>query len=343
MGNDAAILIRKAAQFAAGFSFAKGDPSGQATAGTAAQISPTLGEKVRGGFSAVSPGFRAFEESRANIDRLESLSGLRQGQTALTSAQRNKVLEETRVLREEADRKKALALRPFDISKPFGVKATSEMTKATEDFFRRNNVDLDSNGVTTNEEVTKFLSSGSASERASKKKELSRIAALGTKGMQRQSQFVQVKIDEELKKLKEKFQDSSLTINDVINNPAMASDSKKLIGFLDELDSNTKRNKAFTQFQVGIQRDIDEGEKEARVPTKLDVTRSKDFDKDLSGIQDVLSESDSNEEKRELILKLIDFYKGQRNEIIQQLRLSHPEVMNELGFSNRQVEGFQEP
>ena len=249
--RDTAILIGKAAQFAAGFGTTKGDPTGVATAGTAQQFGkPTLGQQVRGGFSAISPAFRSFEESRAGVER--------------SSAETNLALEKARQLRLEENKKKALALKPFDISKPFGVKATSEMTKATDAFFRRNGVDLDNNGITTNEEVTKFLSSGSASERTSKKKELARIASLGTKNMQRQSQFVQVKIDEEMKKLKEKFQDSSLTINDVINNPAMASGNKKLIGFLDELESNTKRSDAFTQFQVGIQRDIDEGDDKGR-------------------------------------------------------------------------------
>lgn len=102
--NDAALLIRKAAQFAAGFGFAQGDPGGIATAGTAAQISPTLGARVRGGFSAISPAFQEFEESRANVERLESLSGLRRGQTALTSAEFNRLQDETRRAKERETR-----------------------------------------------------------------------------------------------------------------------------------------------------------------------------------------------------------------------------------------------
>ena len=92
--NDAALLIRKAAQFAAGFGTTKGDPTGVATAGTAQQFGkPTLGQQVRGGFSAISPAFRSFEESRAGV-------GATQARTALSSAELNLVQEESRRARE---------------------------------------------------------------------------------------------------------------------------------------------------------------------------------------------------------------------------------------------------
>ncbi|MEE9239477.1 MAG: hypothetical protein V3U58_07920 [Thermodesulfobacteriota bacterium] len=132
--NDLALGIRKAAQFAAGFGFAGAGAGGVATAGTAAQISPTLGERVRGGFSAISPGFRAFEESRAEIGR--------------TSAETNLALEEARQLRLEEERKR----KPVNLRNLTGGFITERTQKKLEEA-----LDANADGFTTQDELEKGL------------------------------------------------------------------------------------------------------------------------------------------------------------------------------------------
>lgn len=142
--NDAAILIRKAAQFAAGFGTTKGDPTGVATAGTAQQFGkPTLGQQVRGGFSAISPAFQEFEESRAGLER--------------SSAETNLALGKARQLRSQEEQLN----KPFDIRNLIGnADPGGGLGQAVERELARVGADIDGNGVTTQVEFNKALNSG---------------------------------------------------------------------------------------------------------------------------------------------------------------------------------------
>ncbi len=133
--RDTAILIRKAAQFAAGFGTTKGDPTGVATAGTAQQFGkPTLGQQVRGGFSAISPAFRSFEESRAGVER--------------SSAVTNLALEEARQLRLEEEQKR----KPVNLRNLTGGFITERTQKKLEEA-----LDANADGFTTQGELEKGL------------------------------------------------------------------------------------------------------------------------------------------------------------------------------------------
>ncbi len=133
--RDTAILIGKAAQFAAGFGTTKGDPTGVATAGTAQQFGkPTLGQQVRGGFSAISPAFRSFEESRAGVER--------------SSAATNLALEEARQLRLAEEQ----ANKPVNLRNLTGGFITERTQKKLEEA-----LDANADGFTTQEELEKGL------------------------------------------------------------------------------------------------------------------------------------------------------------------------------------------
>lgn len=137
--RDTAILLRTAAKFAAGFAGTKGDPTGVATAGTAGQISPTLGQQVRGGFGAISPGFQAFEESRAGIER--------------SSAETNLALEEARRVRTEEERKQ----RPVNLRSLTGGFITQRSQQKLEQALLAQGADVDGNGVISQDELEKAL------------------------------------------------------------------------------------------------------------------------------------------------------------------------------------------
>ena len=133
--RDTAILIRKAAQFAAGFGTTKGDPTGVATAGTAQQFGkPTLGQQARGGFSAISPAFRSFEESRAGLER--------------SSAVTNLALEEARQLRLAEEQ----ANKPVNLRNLTGGFITERTQKKLEEA-----LDANADGFTTQGELEKGL------------------------------------------------------------------------------------------------------------------------------------------------------------------------------------------
>lgn len=139
--RDVAILLRTGAKFAAGFGTAQGAPD--VSAGAIQATLPSIGERLRSGFSAISPEFQEFEESRAEI-------GQRGAQTGLIMEQRKQLQVEQEQLN-----------KPFDIRNLVGVADPGgNLGKAVETELTRIGADIDGNGVITQGELNKALNSG---------------------------------------------------------------------------------------------------------------------------------------------------------------------------------------
>lgn len=104
---------------------------------------PTIGERVRGGFSAISPTF-------ANAENIRSLTASRQSNIALDQARVEALRRQT-----EADN------TPYDLQKLTGiVDPSGNLGSVITDELMRVGADVDNNTITTQKEVNKALASG---------------------------------------------------------------------------------------------------------------------------------------------------------------------------------------
>lgn len=325
--NDLALILRKGIQFAVG----------AGTATDAGGGAPTVGGRIRGGFSAISPAFRDVEELNIKREGLE--------------------LDAERI--RELQRRGDIAERGVDIGEQrLGIEQAEEDRRAQEQTRLDEEKSIDSvlPGI-DNDQIqqlealigdvidnnTRTFRVGDFEDRYRTLQKdnpdaVAQIMKTGVANADKSLKTIRGNISEEAGKIIESQGKlgKSLTMEDVINDPSLhSSNLSKLLQARKESQAKKETNNRFLS--------LFRQEKKAEELTRLQETRSVGFDRDLSGVQDELDGASTLEEKRELVLKLVDFYKGQRSEIIQQLRLSHPDVMNSLGFGTSRDTGVRTP
>lgn len=205
--RDIGLLIKNAALAAAGAGgFLK---DGMANAGTSGKIGEkqamSLGDRLKGALTAVSPALRQAQESVAKVNATSALTNLRNEQA------------QTLALKQEQ------ANKPFDLARVIDqVDPTGKLSQQVQTFMKDAGFDIDVNGVITPEEFQKGIKAGLA--------DMSQVSAIidtRVGEMKEDAKLSSGMVDDLLAKVSVRGREGGLTRED-FNNPQIARSYPKI-------------------------------------------------------------------------------------------------------------------